>query len=136
MMIKQLLKLLMVNVCTLFLVGCGIDQSDPKVVAQEYVEAVYFANLPRFMELVDPDDYDATDDYRLFIAKDSTAKSNTRKHRGGVTLVAATDSYVKGDRAHVRVKVEFNNGERRLLSINMHQKDGNWYVNPMSWARW
>ncbi|WMS86283.1 DUF4878 domain-containing protein [Pleionea litopenaei] len=120
----------------MLLTACGVDQSNPEVVAQEYVEAIYFANLPRFKEIVEPDDYDANDDHKLFVAKDSTAKSNTRKHRGGIALVQVSDSYVKDNRARVRVNVEFNNGERRVLSISLHMKDGNWYVNPTSWARW
>ncbi|WP_144392785.1 DUF4878 domain-containing protein [Pleionea sediminis] len=129
-------RVLIVVLFSLVLIGCGVDQSDPKVVAKEYVEAVYYANLPRFKQLVQEKDYNATDDYSLFIKKDSTAKSNTRKFRGDISLVAVTDHYQKDDRARARVKVEFNNGERRLLSIQMHKVGENWYVNPMSWSRW
>ncbi len=118
------------------LFACGVDQTDPEVVAKEYVEAVYFANLPRFKLLVAEKDYQATADYQLFIEKNSTAKSNTRKFRGDISLITATDRSVNGNHARVRVKVEFNNGERRLISVPLHKVGEHWFVGPMSWARW
>lgn len=116
--------------------ACGIDQSDPEVVALEYVESVYFANLPRFKMLVEESDYDDNEDYRLFISKESTGKSNTRKKRGDIALISVTDRYVNEGRARIRIKVEFNNGERRILAIGLHQKEDLWYINPSTWSRW
>ncbi|PWK53623.1 uncharacterized protein DUF4878 [Pleionea mediterranea] len=120
----------------LLLSACGMDQSDPEAVALEYVESVYFANLPRFKMVVEESDYDDNEDYRLFISKDSTAKSNTRKKRGDIALISVTDRYVNKGRARIRIKVEFNNGERRILAIGLHKKDDLWYINPSTWSRW
>ncbi len=125
-----------VVIVSFFLVSCGVDQSNPEAVAKEYVDAVYHANLPRFKSLVEEGDYDANDDYRLFTTKESTAKSNTRKFRGGVTLIEIANSYVKDTRSTVRVKVEFKNGDRKLLSIRLHKNGDSWFVNPMSWSNW
>lgn len=129
----RIVATLIVSSC---LFACGVDQTDPEVVAEEYVEAVYFANLPRFKLLVEEKDHQATTDYQLFIEKSSTAKSDTRKFRGDISLIAATEQSVNGNRARVRVKVEFNNGERRLISVPLHKVDEHWFVGPMSWARW
>ncbi len=118
------------------LLACGVDQTDPQAVAEEYVEAVYFANLPRFKQLVEEKNHQATADYQRFTENNSTAKSNTRKFRGDISLIAATEHSVNGNRARVRVKVEFNNGERRLISVPLHKVEQHWFVGPMSWARW
>lgn len=118
------------------LTACGIDQSDPNAVAKEYVEAVYYANVKRFKQVVEPKDHKANDDHELFVTKESTGKSNTREARGDISLISVDDTYVKDGRARVRISVEFNNGERRILSISLHQNEGDWYVNPTTWARW
>ncbi|NVJ60644.1 MAG: DUF4878 domain-containing protein [Gammaproteobacteria bacterium] len=129
-------RITIILLLSVFLSACGIDQSDPEVVAKGYVEAIYYADVNLFKKLVEPKDYEATEDHKLFSDKDSTGKSETRKSRGDVSLISIDDTYINQDRARVRISVEFNNGERRILSISLHQKEGAWYVNPTSWARW
>ena len=128
-------KLMTFLIFTCLNVAC-VSYSDPESVATSYVEVIYDGDVKKFKKLVEERDYRSSLDYKLFIDGKSTGRLETLVHRKGISNMKVSKSTINKNRSSVKIQVLFNDKTIKNLVISLHKKQGRWYVDPMSWARW
>jgi len=117
------------------LLSCS-SNNDPKEVALNYADAVYSGSVSQFKKLVEEKDHQSTDDYKFFVQEKSSGRYKTALRRDGIASIEVMKSSVGKKTAKIKLMVEFKNNTKKTISISLHKKDDNWYVNPMNWASW